>query len=282
MQENHNIDSKTVDSFGSEWEKFAQDKISTAEIEDLFDKYFRIFPWHTLPKGAEGFDMGCGSGRWAKLVAPKVGTLNCIEPSPKAFEVTKRNLSGLDNVIFWNESSSSCGIPDGSQDFGYSLGVLHHTPNTAVAMAECVRLLREGAPFLVYLYYRFDNRPAWYRWLWAVSDLIRKGVSSLPESGKSILSDVFAAFIYYPLARAAHLADQRNINVGNWPLSSYKDCSFYTMRTDARDRFGTPLEWRFTKVEIERMMMDSGLENIVFSEAAPFWCACGTKKHAIT
>ena len=37
------------------------------------------------------------------------------------------------------------------------------------------------------------------------------------------------------------------------------------MRTDARDRFGTPLEQRFTKSEIKKMMEEAGLEKIKFS-----------------
>ena len=36
--------------------------------------------------------MGCGSGRWAKFIAPKVKVLNCIEPSDKALKIAKQNL----------------------------------------------------------------------------------------------------------------------------------------------------------------------------------------------
>jgi hypothetical protein len=65
--------------------------------------------------------------------------------------------------------------------------------------------------------------------------------------------------------------------VDDMPLSFYRNQSFYTMRTDCRDRFGTPLELRFSKVEIEAMMRGAGLANIRFSDAAPFWCAVGFK-----
>jgi hypothetical protein len=50
------------------------------------------------------------------------------------------------------------------------------------------------------------------------------------------------------------------------------------MRTDALDRFGTRLEQRFTKQEIQKMMESSGLENIKFSEDTPFWTAVGFAK----
>ena len=49
------------------------------------------------------------------------------------------------------------------------------------------------------------------------------------------------------------------------------------MRTDARDRFGTPLERRFKRAEVEKMMREAGLGDIRFSDAAPYWCAVGVK-----
>ena len=42
-------------------------------------------------------------------------------------------------------------LPDGALDFGYSLGVLHHIPDTQSALRACVRKLKAGAPFLLYL-----------------------------------------------------------------------------------------------------------------------------------
>ena len=48
------------------------------------------------------------------------------------------------------------------------------------------------------------------------------------------------------------------------------------MRTDALDRFGTKLEKRFTKIEIEQMMTNAGLERITFSTRS-FWTALGFK-----
>lgn len=74
-----NVHAQTVDSFGSEWARFDQSELSAQELETLFQTYFHLFPWSALPPAAEGFDMGCGSGRWAKLVAPRVGRLNCID-----------------------------------------------------------------------------------------------------------------------------------------------------------------------------------------------------------
>lgn len=272
-----NIDAETVDSFGEEWAHFDQSALTGAEWETMFDTYFGIFPFDSLPEGAEGFDMGCGSGRWARGVAPRVGRLNCIDPAASALAVAERNLAGIGNASFHHAGVDTAPLAAASQDFGYSLGVLHHIPDTAAALAACTRLLKPGAPFLLYLYYRFDNRPAWFRALWRLSELFRGSVSRLPDKLKPVATDILAALVYWPLARTAWLAEKLGANPAPLPLSYYRDKSFYTMRTDSRDRFGTPLEQRFTRAEIAAMMEGAGLTDIRFSEAEPYWVATGRK-----
>lgn len=138
-----NLDQNTVDGFGDEWSRFDQSDLPLGELQLLFNEYFSIFPWRCITKDSLGFDLGCGTGRWAKLVAPEVEKLG--------------------------------------------------------------------------------------------------------------------------------------VNVDNFPLGAYKNLSFYTMRTDALDRFGTRLEQRFTRKEINNMMSSAGLDNIEFSSSKPFWCAVGYK-----
>lgn len=267
----------TVDGFGDEWVRFDQTGMSDEDSKQLFESYFSIFPWHALPGNAVGFDLGCGSGRWAKLVAPHVGKLHCIDPSV-AIDVARRNLHSQDNCEFHSVGVDDIPFPDQSMDFGYSLGVLHHIPDTKSALAACVSKLKPGAPFLVYLYYAFDNRPSWFRGLWKVSELIRGIVSHLPHLLRYGVSQLIAALIYWPLSRFAKLAEVLGFDVKHFPLAPYRHWGFYVMRTDALDRFGTQLEQRFSRFEIQQMMESAGLERVVFSEKNPFWCAVGYAK----
>lgn len=274
---NKNLHAKTVDSFGAEWSQFDQTALSEAEAKAIFDEYFAIFPWDALPQNARGFDMGCGSGRWAKLVAPRVGHLHCIDPS-SALRVAENALRSFPNVSLHRASVDDNVLPAGSQDFGYSLGVLHHVPDTAAAICACTALLKPGAPFLVYLYYAFDNRPLHFKLAWRCSDLLRRVIHRLPERPKHFVTDMIAAAVYFPLARLAGLAEKFGLPITNVPLSYYRSHSFYTMRTDARDRFGTPLEQRYTRQQVAAMMQGAGLVDLRFSERAPFWCAVGFRK----
>lgn len=269
-----NIDHDVVEDFGSEWTKFDQLDVDEAELQAIFDAYFRTFPWDKLPADAVGFDMGAGSGRWARFAAPRVGTLHVVEPSA-AIDVARRALQGQSNVEFHACAVDDLPFADGSMDFGYSLGVLHHIPDTTAALRRCVEKLKPGAPFLIYLYYAFDNRPAWFRGIWRASEIARGVVSRLPGRPKRWVADAIAAGVYFPLARTARVVEKAGADVDAFPLSSYRDKSFYTMRTDALDRFGTRLEQRFTADEILGMMRAAGLENAAVSTDWPYWCAIG-------
>ena len=75
-----NIDKNTVDGFGDEWSRFDQSFLDEEEQQLLFNEYFSVFPWKQISTESIGFDLGCGTGRWAKLVAPKVKNLYALTP----------------------------------------------------------------------------------------------------------------------------------------------------------------------------------------------------------
>lgn len=275
-----NKDEATVDGFGDEWKRFDQSALAASESEELFSRYFKPFPWSVLPPNAVGFDLGCGSGRWARQVAPRVGRVHCIDASGEALEVARRNLSANSNCELHLASVDSIPLLDSTMDFGYSLGVLHHVPDTVAGLRSCTAKLKPGAPFLLYLYYAFDNRPQWYRTLWRLSDILRRAVSRRPHSVRFVASQLLAAAVYWPLARLARLGERLGLDVRGVPLAYYRRTSFYTMRTDALDRFGTRLEQRFTRAQIQEMMEQAGLERVSFGEEMPFWVAVGYRKAA--
>lgn len=272
-----NYDKKTVKSFGEEWEDFDQSNLSNIESSNLFHKYFKIFPWNQLPKNSIGYDMGCGSGRWAKFASNKVGHLHCVEPS-KAIFVARKNLKKIKNITFHKSFIENVRIKKNSMDFGYCLGVLHHIPDTQKAIDKCVELLKPNSPFLAYIYYSLDNRPYWLKIIWQLSNILRFVISKLPRILKNVVSDLIAIFVYMPMARSYRLLKMFNIKLKNFPLSFYSDLSFYTIRTDSRDRFGTPLEKRFSRKEINTMMKKAGLKRIKFLNNSPYWVVVGMKK----
>lgn len=277
--EARNYDPDTRDAFSDQWERFEK-HIHELDSENkmIFDRFFYHFPWDKVNKKSKGFDMGCGRGRFLKFVAPHIGELNAVDVSPIAIQNAQKRNADLKNVKYHNRPVGDNGLKKGGFDFGYSFGVLMCVPDTQGAIQDCADLLKPGAPFCLYMYYSLDNRPAWYKAIWRASDLIRQGICKLPKSLGFLLTDAFAAFVYWPFARAAALAEKMGANVHNWPLSDYRNTSFIRMRGTSRDRFGTPLEKRFSRAEMEEMMQKAGFKDIKYYDGAPYWCLCGIKE----
>ncbi len=272
-----NLDKKTVKSFSDQWVRYDQSGMDNKEALKIFNSYFSIFPWKKISKSSNGFDMGCGTGRWAKFVAPKVGKLHCIDPS-EAIHVAKKKLKKFKNIKYYQKSLDQSSLKENSQDFGYILGVLHYVPNAQAAIKSCVKLLKPGAPILMYIYYSLDNRPLWFRLLWNFSNLLRLIISKLPKIFNFFICDFIALFVYYPLAKFSFILEKIGLNFHNFPLYFYRNLSFYVMRTDSRDRFGSPMEKRYSKKKITLMMKNAGLEKIKFKNSLPFWTVVGFKK----
>lgn len=276
----HNIDPHVAAGFGHEWSTFRQSErdLSAADRKAIFESYFQIFPWDALRPDAVGMDVGCGSGRWSAMAAPRVGHLHLLDASSDALDVARQNLAPARNVSFHRASVGNIPLPDNSLDFAFSLGVLHHVPDTVAAIRSVAAKLKAGAPFLIYLYYAFDNRPRWYRAIWRVSELFRVAISRLPPRARLMISQIIALTVYWPLARLAAVVERAGISCASIPLEAYRHRTFYVMRTDAYDRFCTRLEQRFTRQEIKEMLSRAGFRDIRFSENVPYWCAVGWKR----
>jgi SAM-dependent methyltransferase len=271
-----NIDKKTVTSFGEEWTKF--DSFSESEIQRTGDMYFDIIDFTKINSNAVVMDVGCGTGRWTKYIAPKVKFVEAVDPSEAVFSAASL-LKGQDNVRITQASTDNLPFADNSFDLVFSIGVLHHIPDTRQAMYDCVRKVKPGGQFLTYLYYSLDNRGGFFKLVFKLSNVVRKVVSALPARLKRFVCDVLAVFVYMPFVLTARFLTWIGfIKLAHKiPLSIYANQTFNIIRNDSLDRFGTPLEQRFSRKEITTMMEYCGLTDIVFSENMPYWHAVGRK-----
>lgn len=272
-----NIHAATVDSFGREWTYFKG--FSEDDIKKAGDMYFDIVSDEMVNHNTYVLDVGCGSGRWSKYLAPRVRFIEATDPS-ESVSAAAECLSFFKNVRVTRASLDNLPFADESFDFIFSLGVLHHVPDTKSALHSILRKLKPSGTILLYLYYRFDDRGVLFKILFKISNVIRLVISTLPSAVKRIVCEIIATLVYLPLARLSRCFDW--LGMKRWskrmPLSYYADKSFYIMRNDALDRFGTPLELRYTRGEIQLLLESAGMTDVRFSDQMPFWHVTARKR----
>jgi len=276
--DNENIDPKTVDSFGEEWQSFHD--FDEGEIRKLGDEYFDIVTPEMINENTRLLEVGCGSGRFLKYLSTKAGFLVGVDPSQAIF-VADKLLGKNGKIVLAKASANALPFENESFDFVCSIGVLHHIPDTSKALQACVDKVKRGGYFYTYLYYNLDNRGFLFRSVFALSNILRLIICKLPPRLKKLVCDALAAFVYMPFILINRFLKSIGVSARtrrNIPLFGYENRSFYVIRNDSLDRFGTPLEQRFTKGQIEDMMVKAGLTEIIFSNSIPYWHVVGKKK----
>ncbi len=270
-----NLDRQVVSDFGREWKTFNYSSPKTENSLDLqFQAYVRTIELERFSSlSSIAADFGAGSGRWTSRFSPYFKTVYALEPSDGAANVLMDKFKGDAKVIILQESVGVNSIPDASLDLAVSLGVLHHIPDTALAISDIAKKTKPGGEFLCYLYYKLDEKPFYYRLIFEITNMTRRVISRAPYPIKRLLSIAIAVFIYLPFARTSKLLHSAGKNIENFPLHHYMDMPFYMLENDAFDRFGTRLEQRFNKEEITEMISRAGfdLSTLKFSDAEPFW-----------
>jgi SAM-dependent methyltransferase len=274
-EKDQNLDQQVIDSFGHEWTAF---DYSETETDEALNAQFLAY---SSPIDLSQFnsntsvaaDFGAGSGRWASRLLPYFSLIYALEPSDGAVKVLKKKFSKESRMIILQETVGNNSIPTQSLDLAMSLGVLHHIPDTGLAIKDVATKIKSGGVFLCYLYYKLENKPVLYRGLFWASSSLRWVISRLPYAMRRLIAQTIAGAIYLPLARTSKLLVNRGKNVSNFPLHHYADMPFVMLQNDALDRFGTRLEQRFSKKEITEKLAAAGfdLATLKFSDVEPFW-----------
>jgi SAM-dependent methyltransferase len=282
QERDENIDQGVIDSFGHEWATFDYGETeTTAALDTQFRAYCTPLDLTQFdPMKSIAGDFGAGSGRWASRLIPYFSLIYALEPSNGANTVLKNKFSGETKIAVLQETVGANSIPLESLDLAMSLGVLHHIPDTGLAIKEVARRIKPGGVFLCYLYYNLDNKPGFYKLIFKGVNALRKVISGLPQRIKQVVASAIAAVIYWPLARLSKVLSKFGINTSNIPLHHYADMPFVMLANDALDRFGTTLEQRFSKAQITEMLRDAdfNISTLQFSDIEPFWTFTVIKK----
>ena len=131
-----NLDQDVIDGFGREWAAF---NYTNTNAKEALDAQFKAYcsPIDLAKFNSESAvaaDIGAGSGRWSERLLPYFSLVYVLEPSDGAISVLNKKFSNEPRIKILQESVGANSIPDTSLNLAMSLGVLHHIPNTALAI----------------------------------------------------------------------------------------------------------------------------------------------------
>lgn len=114
--------------------------------------HFADFP---ASAGKRLLEVGVGMGADLVRFARAGAVITGVDLTERAVALTKGRLAkeGLSGDVRM-ANAEALPFADGSFDIVYSWGVLHHTPGTARAVRECIRVLAPGGRLAVMVYHR--------------------------------------------------------------------------------------------------------------------------------
>lgn len=127
------------------------DDVRWAE-EGVFTEHLYEFDAHANERV---LDIGCGIG-WLVANFARGGAKVCgLDLTEAAISLTRQRLAlqGLDAELVTG-NAEQLPFPDNHFDYVTSAGVLHHTPDTAGAIREAIRVTKPGGRGMIALYYR--------------------------------------------------------------------------------------------------------------------------------
>ncbi len=237
-----------VDSFSFEWNKFYNVQM---DILNNTDESERTFRWKTgwKPEDLRGklvLDVGIGAGRFADIVSKWGGQVVGIDLS-FAVDAAYRNIGRRENVHIIQADIFRLPLRKSIFDHMYSIGVLHHTPDTRKAFHSVVPLLKNGGEFAVFLYA--------YGHYHYFSDKWRTLTTRLPTRLMYYLSSIAVPLYYIHKVPFFGRAAQFILPTANWPKSDWR-------WLDTFDWYTPTYQWKHTWPEVYQWYREEGFRDM--------------------
>lgn len=190
-----------------DWEHERSDAEDRPEFFRALDARFRNVSWFAHDPGEPMFSryipygeiegkrvlvVGCGAGTVAGELSRSGARVTAIDLTERALGLTRKRfrMFGLEGGLCRTDAES-LPFDEGTFDFVWSWGVIHHSPNTETSAREIHRVLKEGGRTVVMVY----NRNSISYWIFTV--LVRGilGLKLLTRSLEEHVNESYDGFI---------------------------------------------------------------------------------------
>jgi len=238
-----------AESFGFQWTAFAQTQLDSANgTSESRDTFVEKTGWSLeMLKGRRILEVGCGMGRFLEVVAEAGAEAVGVDLSA-AVDAAQSNLRERPNVSVLQADVFRLPFARSCFDLIYSIGVLHHTPDTRQAFLRLPDLLKPGGPIAICVYGSDLGR-------YSMSDLVRPLTSRLP---KPILLRLCRAAV--PLGKWQARSRFGPLCHKLFPVSWHSDPTWRWL--DTFDWYSPRYQHKHSYEEVEAWFRSVGLEEV--------------------
>ncbi len=238
-----------VENFGFQWNKHKRTQFDDEKEKPSETFLRRIGLTPELVKDKLVLDAGCGAGRYSDVVSRWGGYVVGVDLS-SAVETSYENLAHKGVKIL---QADIMNLPFAEETFDviFSIGVLHHTPDTKKAFEALVPFLKPGGFIVVWLYSAYNDESMRMK----LSNFYRRFSWKLPK--KLLYGISWLAVPYYYLNRIPIL---RMFTGRLWHIAEHKNWKWRVL--DTFDWYSPKYQWHHTYAEVFSWFEENGLINI--------------------
>lgn len=200
-------------------------------------------------------DAGCGEGiDLASLSLGESVTGVGVELSRGGVAATSARIEGNRNARLVQGNVLSLPFASGVFDGAYSYGVVHHTIDPEGAVREIARVLKPGAPLLLYVYEDFATRSLALRVALFAINGVRGFVSAMSPSNIRRFCALIAPLVYVSCTWPS-----RHFKfAAHFPYPARQNPTLGSLVPDLYDRFAAPIERRYSESGARRLAEQAG------------------------
>jgi uncharacterized protein YbaR (Trm112 family)/ubiquinone/menaquinone biosynthesis C-methylase UbiE len=242
-----------AESFGDEWHRFRTVQLDSANGTTESENGFRLKTGlgPAAVRGRLVLDAGVGAGRYAEVMARWGGEVVGVDLT-RAVDAAAENLRPWPGVHLVQADIFALPFPDETFDIAYSIGVLHHTPDTSTAFRHVAAAVKKGGQFGIYVY--LAGGLARY-----VSDALRVITTRLPRPLVYYVSTVAI-----PLYFLHRLPVVGRVSQALLPTNTHPDWRWRWL--DTFDWYTPKYQWKHRYPEVLRWFRDAGFSDLYVTD----------------
>jgi SAM-dependent methyltransferase len=268
-----------ADSFGPQWKTFAKSQIDTPKNCESQIRFDSEIGWQSSDfEGKNVIEFGSGAGRFIDICSRRNAALVVGLDATDAVDAAQETLCDRENVLFVQADIFSAPFKNESFDFGYSIGVLHHTPNPEEGFELLTRLVKPEGAVGISLYevsnYIRPNRNTLkvvsIELLWALNfwrcEFFRSVTTKLPRKLFLTYCKTVVPVLHY-LNQIPILRYLRYL----LPSTCYRHLPVIWSMVDTHDTYATKIVHQYRGKDVFQWFLHLGCKDIILKNGRAGW-----------